>query len=462
MMKLRLPSLLALGLTLTVWVFPAWAEEPAAVLDHDGRLYRLQTGTYGTLFAGGAEAATNAPVLALDILDPDGTERRLLVAGTGDAAREEVAQLVLEETSQTPYVVWERLPAKGAEEVRVVGLEGETWGTPVTLEAQAEITATPQLRVTRDSFLAGDGKGGSREVVRTALHLLWAEAATDGEAVLYAPVILEDGVNRSPAPRVVLNDFGSAATAGEPIPEGLRSSPTLERGSDDRSVVAGFVDVATGRQLTLELRMLPYALGGLALQVERYILDEGALTQGPGGLESLAGGVGGMIIETGRELHPSVRFYFAALAQDAVLEQALGGDGPGVVLQNLAGGVGGMIIEVGSRLFGSDGLDRNYVDSRLNLVEVPRTEAGETVASHMVRIYVTSDRPAPAVGAGVEASLLVSGDGERGLVCWEAGGALLYRESEGAGWTGVRSLPMGAELNREQAQQLLRQRLQVH
>ncbi|MCB1056787.1 MAG: hypothetical protein KDD11_14895 [Acidobacteria bacterium] len=411
---MRYPTILALACAITVSSTAARAEEPAAVLDRDGRLYQLQSGTYGELFTDGTLAAATAPVLALDIHDPDGTEHRLLVAGTEDSAREMAGQLVLEETSQTLYVVWERLPAKGAEEVLAVGLEGQEWSDPVTLTAEAEITATPQLRVTRDSFLVDDGKGGAKEVVRTALHLLWAEQSEGGEAVIYAPVILEDGVNRSPAPRVVLNDFGTGGSAPEVLPEGLGSSPTLVRGSDDHSVVAGFVDVSTGRQLTIELRMMPYALGGLAREVERYILDEGSLAQTPSGFESLAGGVGGMIIETG------------------------------------------------SRLFGTDGLDRTYVSSRLSMIDVPRSEGGEEVAPHMVRVYVTSDRPAPTVGAGVEASLLVSGDGERGVVCWENGSSMLYRETEGSGWTSVRTLPMGAGLDRDKAEELLRQRLQAH
>lgn len=459
-----LTTLFAVGLALVV-CGTALAAESTAVLDHQGTLYTLLSGRRGDLFTGVKGPAANAPVLALEIRQPGETPedteiRRLLVADTGDAAQEESANLVLEEAAGTVYVVWSRIPAEGPVELRVSGLVEDQWSEPVSLEAMGDLTVAPQLLVTRDRMAKPDPDTGVlRSTARTVLHLLWAEDAAEGERVLYSPLVLEDGAYVGEAPRMVLNDFDPTTTPGDKGATSI-SAPTLAAGVDNQSVIAGFVNMATGRQLSIELRMLPFALGTLARDVRDFILDEGVGIVGPGSVESLAGGVGGMIIETGREFHPGVRFYFASVAQEAVLEEALASDGPGVGLQSLAGGVGGMIIEVGSRFFGTDGLDRNFVASRLSLVEIGSAVEldPDTLVNHLLRVYVVSDREAPDVGG--DAALLVSEDGEEGMVAWPEGEELRYRETSGAIWSDVRAVPLDEGFDLEQARQLLRQRLQ--
>jgi hypothetical protein len=461
-----LTTLFAVGLALAI-SGTALAAESTAVLDHQGTLYTLLSGRRGDLFAGVTGPAANAPVLALEIREPgeapgDTETRRMLVADTGDAAREESASLVMEEASGSVFVVWSRIPVEGPVELRVSGLVETRWSDPVSLEAAGDLTVAPQLLVTRDRMSKPDPDTGvPRSTARTVLHLLWAENTAEGERVLYSPLVLEDGAYVGEAPRMVLNDFDPTTTTVPGHKDATSdSAPTLAAGIDNQSVIAGFVNTATGRQLSIELRMLPFALGTLSRDVREFILEEGVGIVGPGSVESLAGGVGGMIIETGREFHPGVRFYFASVAQEAVLEEALASDGPGVGLQSLAGGVGGMIIEVGSRFFGTDGLDRNFVTSRLSLVEITSAVEldPETLVNHLLRVYVVSDREAPDVGS--DAALLVSGDGEEGLVAWPEGAELRYRETNGAVWSDVRAVSLGEDLDLEQARQLLQQRLQ--
>lgn len=455
----------ALALLLGICPLPVVAAEAASVLGADGVVYTLRSGLYGDLFAGGETVPAANPVLALDIAAPDVAPRRLLVAGSADAAREEAHALVLDEGSGALYVAWSRLPAEGEVELRVVARTDGSWSEPARLAAEGELTAAPQLVVTRDGFSVaveseGEEEQSLRRVTRTALHLLWAERGAEGERVVYAPLLLEDGVYLGSAPRLVLGDYDPAAGSGGTSKGAVSdSAPALVVGADGRSVVAAFVNAATGRQLAIELRLLPYALGDLAHEVGRYILAQGSEAIGPGGFESLAGGVGGMIIETGRELHPGVRYYFASVAQQALLDDALGGDSPGSSLQSLAGAVGGMIIEIGSRFFGTDGLDREFVDARLHRLEIPRDASGEQ-PPHLMRLYVISERAAPVVGS--DASLLVSGDGESGVVWWREAEGLSYRESSGDEWTEIRTLPLGEGLSLDEAQRLLERRVQHH
>ena len=124
-------------------------------------------------------------------------------------------------------------------------------------------------------------------------------------------------------------------------------------------------------------------------------------------------------------------------------------------MESLAGGIRSHLIDIGVEAFGSDGMQRVFLPSRLSVVEVGRAKS----AGDLVRLYVVADRPAPEVGPDA-VTLFLSLSGEESLVSWEVEGRLHYRESLGGGWSEVHTLAPG--LDGEEAKRVLRDRLRPH
>jgi hypothetical protein len=89
-------------------------------------------------------------------------------------------------------------------------------------------------------------------------------------------VVLEDGsyVGRNPVYR--LTDLASELEAsGVAMTEELLDTLTVQAGENERSFVVGFADVASGRVVTVEGRVLPGELGVLGDAIRPQLVDHG-------------------------------------------------------------------------------------------------------------------------------------------------------------------------------------------
>jgi hypothetical protein len=101
------------------------------------------------------------------------------------------------------------------------------------------------------------------------------------------------------------------------------------------------------------------------------------------------------------------------------------------------------------------GFDRLAKKSSLSILEFPSGTMGAPATQ--LRIVRTSARPTPATGTE-DVNLYLSGNGREVLVSWLQNGMVYYRESRGQGWSEVRPLRLGNELDLERARELLERR----
>ncbi|MCH9649112.1 MAG: hypothetical protein K0U98_12810 [Deltaproteobacteria bacterium] len=444
----------------------------SSLLDESGHLYRVTAGAYGELFVGSTELPAETSVLVLEVQTPGEDVERFLVPGTENQAVESSPSLLFEDASRTLFVLWHS--ARPASSTLVLGSfrEGQ-WLDVVDVHNSGEVDpGSSRFSVTREVYTADSADEAPSSVRRTIVHLVWAEEETSASpsgAVSYAPMIFEEGVFLGWNPVVNLNSLAPHSESPGSPSEIIAGPPTVQSGGDSRTVMVGFPDPQTGRLVTVEIRPITMELGLLAYQASLFIKESGENGPALGGLSSLAGGVGNTIIDIGFSFHLSVKAYLASIAEASVLEIANSSNGPGISLDFLAGGVGNSIIDIGSRVFGGDGMQREFEDSRLTLLRVPYESPegqeplpiyAQSRPAHIIRLYAVADRLAPQTG-NQGLTFLSSESGDHGLVCWEtADGQLRYRETiEGEeGWTEVQSLTIDENLTLERAHEILRER----
>jgi len=461
-------NLTILALAVSLLMLPATAEaaKRSSVLAGDGTLYSIHSGAYGDLFPEGSAAPAQRPVLALDVKAYDEPTQRLLVDGSADEATDSDVVLVFEDSSDTLFLLWQK-SSDGEDSTLVLSsLSREEWSDPIALSGSgANLPGSSSLAVTRDSFeVLVEGEPTVRD--RTVLHAVWnsGDSSEDAEPH-YTAVILEDGAFGGYNPVVGLGDLvedlppGSGGSLAEPV-------LTIEPGTDRRAVVVTFTEPDSGHLVTVEVRLMPMELSILARTISRQVIDDGRSLPPAAGLASLAGGVGSSIIDVGYRFHTSLRGYLAAEIETQILDLADQSSGPGVPLESIAGGVGSSIIDVGLRLFGSDGMHRDYLDGRLFTLaiseegDIPLDRLHESpIAPHLIRLYVVSDLPSLESTAGA-VTVATSESGERSVASWEGGDdTIRYRQSEGGTWLETQTLNLGEGLDRDGALQILRDRV---
>lgn len=455
--RLPLAVLVAvLGLVPAV-ALPA-AADPArdASVGGKGELYLVRQGTYGELFPGRGLAAPENAALALDVTRTGGATERLLVPGTETADLDDSASILYEDDTGTLFVLWQTKVNVIHSRLSLIGYRNGEWTEPIEISGNPfGWKSSPQLAVTRDVFQTEEAVGGLRTWQRTVVHLLWWEEGAGGEPLAhYSPVLLLNGVYTGWNPVLRLDDLEVVSSDGMPsalnLP--LAEAPRIEAGRNGQSVAIGFVHPASGELVTLSAEVLPGEFGFIADRVRNQIIEIGRESK-PDQPGSRADKVRNQIIEIGNRLglHPSVPSYAAEVAA-AVLDAAPAGEDPAV----LADRVRNQIIEIGARLT-DRGYDRGRMASKLQVLET--TNSGEHGAPpNLIRLSRASLRPAPATGAGKNA-LFLSQDGREALVSWqERSDVIYYRESRGEGWSGVRSLRLGPDLDLARARDILEQR----
>lgn len=444
---------------------PATAATPGdtAVLGSQGEIYLAKTGPYGELFPGGtAVKDPSAPVLALDVVQPDGTTQRTLVPDTGGPEVEQSASLLYEEDSKTVFVVWESL-ANIHPLIRLASFDGSAWSPAVRVTGNPLAPKTsPQITITRDSYPeVVHGAPVTRH--RTVLHLLWGEESSSGAYdTYYSPVILEDGVFIGWNPIYRLNDLVTTAgplTSFETASV-LVQAPALQKGSDGRTVVVAFASAATRGLATLEIDVLPRELVRLADETRSTIIDVGFKANTPPPVRNLAERARATILESGASFfHQEILNALANQVQTDILAS----NGQGIT--SIAEGTRSTIIDVGAK-FSRRGLRPQRpaaltASTEASILEEispdgPNSTTGE---AHILHFQVATVRPAPRVGSA-KVAMFLSENGENVLVAWQEAGKIVYKDSEENGWADSREIRLSPVMTAERAYEILQQRVQ--
>jgi hypothetical protein len=463
----RIGTILTIALSLGLAVASDARASRQAVIGGEGEVYTIKSGSYGQLFPGGKQltgAARSNPVLALDVVKPDGSVERSLVPETGGPEPERLPYLQYEEASGAVFLVWETRVSL-IHSVLMLSSYNGTWLDPIAVVGNPFAPKTsPQLAVTHDSFQVPGSDGNLVDRHRTVLHLIWAQEAGPGSSeVFYTPVVLEDGNPVGSSPVINLNDFDTSEPAASDISPDLQQALAIRNGRDQRTVVVAFAAPRSRRIVTLEIDTIPMEIVQLADGARSHIVDIGARYSLPSDLKLLADGARSHIVDIGVAFHPQV---VRALAED--IHAYIETEGPGKGLKVIADGARSHIVDIGAKLSGRGLRSANAasVGSTSAIVEIVPTETftppedDRQALPHLLSVQVISDRPAPEVGAG-EIMMLVSESGQEALVAWIKVDRLFYRETSGtAGWREPLQLRLSPALDLPQALEMLQRRIQ--
>ena len=425
--------LFALGLLLGVGGRAAAGDLPT--LGADGEIYRVVRGSYGDLFPGGSAAAPANPVLALDIDRPGVATERLLVPTTGDEFPEDSPSIILDPSSQTPFLVWERWVNFIHPELNLVHLTGEGWSEVAELSGSPfRQKSSPTFAITHDSVLRAQADGQLIPSDRTIVHLVWLESSGDGTySAQYTPVVIQDGAYLGWNPVYRLNDL----LANLPVADGPSVAPDLSRtitiapGEDNQSVNIAVADPASGRLATVTARAIPRDLTEFGDALSHRLVEFGSqmAASEPGCRQAVADFVRQQMIDIGNHFQSG----FASALTEDLTHQVLASEQTACDVEALAPTLRTRVAEFGASFI------RSGIAPLTDFARQQMTDIGNRLESgsidHQILLGLMSDRPMPATGVG-KTSILVSRSGNSLLVAWEHDGLLSYRETRGNGWSG--------------------------
>lgn len=442
-----------------------YAADSAPVLGASGDVYQVAIGTYGDLFPGEYATSASAEVLRLEARRGSGTVENYLVPGSESDDSDRTPSLFFDASTGRLYVVWSSSNASTLTRINLASFDGSEWSA--TIEVSGNIyseKSSPRLAVTHDRFELAGGSGGESST-RTVLHVVWSEETSDGDKVMYAPVVLVDGQLASTWRRVHrLNDYVSEDLAEEPfgthVAEKLSAAPTVDAGAETNAVVIGFADSDTGALVQLELSTPATELSELADSLADHI-DSSNLcarieNEGPGAITSVAEEARVHIVVVGRRIRGRVLAPLAQDVKDLLIRRAsdLCEDGG---LTGVSSAARVHIVVVGARAQEGDLLEGVGSDDGHVLLAAAQ-EVGEDYVQHLARLQVKSERVAPTIGDG-EPTILVSPNGTGAIVVWENVNTLTYVETgTDEAWSSSHTLQIGSSLSRSEAYSMLRDR----
>ena len=459
MNSFRLRTVVALALGLVLVASAATATHPDAVLGSGGDLYQAKVGTYGDLFKGSKEYDRTTPVLALEVVKPDGSVQRSLVPGTEGAELEASPFLQYEELSDTVFLVWKSQRTAIHPSLRLSAFNGTwLWQEPINIIGNPLASKTPpQISVTRDTYQDGDTIRH-----RSILHVFWGEESGSGllEA-FYTPIILDDGAFTGRSPVIKLNDFDKSEALDASVEAGAELFPALriQGGRDERTVVVAFAYPESRRVSVVEIDSLPADLSRLADEARAQIIELGGKPQKPS-RATLASQVRTKILEIGSAFHPEV---LQAIAEHVY--KMISKADENAELKVVADGARAQIIELGGKLSGRGLRGSNAASTASEIQEIATDSSAFTEEdgppSHLIQFRLASSRPVPETGTdGLR--MFVSEDGENLIVAWVDGDRVLYRESSGGGWKDSLEIKLSATLDQTRAFEILEQRVRNH
>jgi hypothetical protein len=299
--------------------------------------------------------------------------------------------------------------------------------------------------VTRDrAELPAEGAEAPARLHRSVLHVVWLEEP--GDAVIYAPLVIEDGAYIGDHALYALDRLVAAGSepgtgsSNTPAAGGTPLVPVIEAGDDGGAAVAAFTDPESGRLVSVELRMVAGELSAVGNRVRERILELAARLEpgSPDSLRELAAGARARLVEVGGRLQPALLRLLAGELERTIL--ATGSDWA-FQPEAMAERTRGELIALGSA-FDHAPVERLDGGARAHMVNVGQRWEGP-LFSHDLRLRVTAERPAPGLPEGFRGSVFLSGNGAEALVAWERDGVVYFRESDGAaegGWGPVTRL----------------------
>lgn len=436
------------------------AEPEAAVLGSDGTTYLLLEGPYGNLFPGGDATTSDSQVLALQILRPEEEPQVFLIPDTIGIRPENSRHLFFEDASNTVHVLWDRWNGSHSA-LRLASFADGTWSEVVDVADDPwSLKGSPRLVITRDVFEIPQAEGTLQTIQRTILHVLWWEETAAGDQAMYRPLILLNGVFQEPGPAVVLNNLLpnlESGTMGASPTATLLHRPMIIPGRDSSTAAVAFVDDQR-RVVTMEVQVLPPALGLMAEAVHDTVLESGSGLL-PARPDALADLMRGHLIDVGHRMNPRDLGFIGDAMRGHLID--VGHRANPTDLGILADLMRGHLIDVGhriarERLVGALGEEPAF----LQLLEMVYPLAqGIDEAASFIGIAAGLSLTLPEVPEG-EAWLFPAPNGDRVLLAWLADENMLrYREADEGGWTQVRSLTLSDDVSLPQAHELLRNRV---
>lgn len=452
-----------------------------AALGAEGELYQVRAGSYGSLFPKGTPNGTASrtpvaaatPVLALEVSRPGEAPQRLLVPGTDTPDVESSPSLVVEESSNAVFLVWEIRHNAIHSLLKLSSFDGANWSEPIEVgKNPSSLKTAPQLAITRDAYTKATPQGETVTRQRTILHLIWAEeqGGDDVYKTRYTPLVVEKGSQLGPSPVYDLNVYQDAGGSFEAVVEGgpsdLVRTPVIQSGRDGRTVVVAFADAETRRIVTVEIDSLPAELSRLADGARAQIVDLGNRHSYPTNrqaMATMAAQVRTGIVAIGGAFHPEVVQSIAERIHDLVVDSAAKGRN----LVSLAEEARAQIVDLGAKLSGRGLRHQQNTSTTAIVSEIvestfePEVGTEESVASHLIQFRVASSRPTPQVGGG-DIRIFVSENGEQLILAWAQADRVRYRSSQGEGWTDIRELVLSENLTQQKAFEILEQRVRGH
>lgn len=427
----------------------------STVLTGQAEIHRVEAVRYGDAFPEGSEAAPDDAVLLFESHRPGEPVRREIVPGTEGAHRELSPHLLMDGDTDTLYMVWETRINTLHSRLHLVSRDADGWSETIEVSGNPYLfKGNLQMAVTRDTFVVDEGEDGEETTAthrRVVLHLIWTEMISETEdQVLYSPVILLDGEYIGWNPVYPLSELAAPALEDvESLLVEANYTPTIQPSLDSHAVVVGFLDHATGQWASLRLEVLSGELSFLGDAARAQIIETG-MRRGLGGLADLARA---QIIEVGHRFHPAMVQYLAEQIHQFILEQT-----PREVdVEALADLARAQIIEVGIRF--RAGLNPIHDTARAQIIEVGhRLEPRR--ARHDLRAVLVRNQPMPEAPSEVPITMLLSDDGDEILLVWDGENECVhYRETGAEGWGPAQTLKLGSGLDRDQAYQLLEDRI---
>ena len=439
------------------------------VLGKNGDIYQVTVGTYGELFPDGAAASADAVVLRLEARRGSGTVEHYLVPGSEADDSDKTPSLSFDASTGRLYAVWSSNTDSTLTRINLASFDGSEWSD--TIEVSGNIysnKSAPRLAVTHDRFELAAGSS-DQPSTRTVLHVVWSEDTTDGDKVMYAPVVLIDGELASTWRRVHrLNDYVSRELIDEPfagdVPARLLKAPTVDAASEANAVVIGFADSVSGALVQLEVSTPAVELTELADSLAEHLnssnLCQKIADEEENALTSVAEAARIHLVLVGRRIRSRALTPLASDAKQMLIERAdsLCAEGG---LSSVSSAARIHLVLVGARSQEGDLLEEaTSANSHVLLAAAQPVEDG--YVQHLARIRVKSERATPTIGEG-QPKIFVSPNGTGAVVVWEGETSMTYVEtvagsSADDAWSEAYSLQIGDELSRSEAYSILRER----